>query len=117
MSQNLVMGHFLILWRAYQRSSCWGFWLRPRRTGSSEEHTSELQSPDHLVCRLLLEKKTNTYTAIATAARPSNHPLPSGPCRQTSTISTPSTNRFVTHRSVSPAPPPAPSPPKTPWTP
>src|SRR5207244_10411971 len=30
------------------------------RTGSprrSEEHTSELQSPDHLVCRLLLEKK------------------------------------------------------------
>src|SRR5258708_22097274 len=28
----------------------------------SEEHTSELQSPDHLVCRLLLEKKKNiTY--------------------------------------------------------
>src|SRR5207244_7077438 len=26
--------------------------------GRSEEHTSELQSPDHLVCRLLLEKKT-----------------------------------------------------------
>src|SRR5207244_13016844 len=25
----------------------------------SEEHTSELQSPDHLVCRLLLEKKNN----------------------------------------------------------
>src|SRR5258708_31798147 len=24
----------------------------------SEEHTSELQSPDHIVCRLLLEKKT-----------------------------------------------------------
>src|SRR5258708_27761740 len=40
---------------------------RPRRAGDlvpppadrrrSEEHTSELQSPDHLVCRLLLEKK------------------------------------------------------------
>src|SRR5438552_854643 len=30
----------------------------------SEEHTSELQSPDHLVCRLLLEKKKkkNLYT-------------------------------------------------------
>src|SRR5258708_14937652 len=28
--------------------------FRPAR---SEEHTSELQSPDHLVCRLLLEKK------------------------------------------------------------
>src|SRR5258708_29944285 len=26
----------------------------------SEEHTSELQSPDHLVCRLLLEKKNPT---------------------------------------------------------
>src|SRR5258708_17106652 len=28
----------------------------------SEEHTSELQSPDHLVCRLLLEKKNNQPT-------------------------------------------------------
>src|SRR5258708_29386389 len=31
---------------------------RPTVPGArSEEHTSELQSPDHLVCRLLLEKK------------------------------------------------------------
>src|SRR5438552_13541871 len=29
------------------------------REDRSEEHTSELQSPDHLVCRLLLEKKKN----------------------------------------------------------
>src|SRR5207244_11985924 len=29
----------------------------PRARRRSEEHTSELQSPDHLVCRLLLEKK------------------------------------------------------------
>src|SRR5258708_20802545 len=28
----------------------------------SEEHTSELQSPDHLVCRLLLEKKKNSIS-------------------------------------------------------
>src|SRR5690625_6050644 len=28
------------------------------RTGRSEEHTSELQSRGHLVCRLLLEKKS-----------------------------------------------------------
>src|SRR5258708_8858603 len=28
----------------------------------SEEHTSELQSPDHLVCRLLLEKKKSHHT-------------------------------------------------------
>src|SRR5436305_6667910 len=40
----------------------------PRRRGSpsrlgyrSEEHTSELQSRPHLVCRLLLEKKNNFY--------------------------------------------------------
>src|SRR5438552_14482217 len=37
---------------------------RPERIVSrvqrSEEHTSELQSPDHLVCRLLLEKKKQT---------------------------------------------------------
>src|SRR5207244_10797771 len=30
---------------------------RVRQPERSEEHTSELQSPDHLVCRLLLEKK------------------------------------------------------------
>src|SRR5258708_29454161 len=33
----------------------------------SEEHTSELQSPDHLVCRLLLEKKKGS-----SAVRPTN---------------------------------------------
>src|SRR5258708_20673354 len=32
----------------------------PARYERSEEHTSELQSPDHLVCRLLLEKKKDT---------------------------------------------------------
>src|SRR5258708_19936820 len=32
-------------------------WLGPVYPFRSEEHTSELQSPDHLVCRLLLEKK------------------------------------------------------------
>src|SRR5258708_32090690 len=38
------------------------FWLRRRHViffWRSEEHTSELQSPDHLVCRLLLEKKNS----------------------------------------------------------
>src|SRR5438552_11699194 len=30
----------------------------------SEEHTSELQSPDHLVCRLLLEKKKKKSNTI-----------------------------------------------------
>src|SRR5438552_11500312 len=44
-------------------------WDSAARTGApclrSEEHTSELQSPDHLVCRLLLEKKKHI---VATAA-------------------------------------------------
>src|SRR2546422_4620429 len=35
---------------------------RPRHARRSEEHTSELQSRLHLVCRLLLEKKKNTAT-------------------------------------------------------
>src|SRR5438552_18415958 len=34
---------------------------RAALTVRSEEHTSELQSPDHLVCRLLLEKKKKSY--------------------------------------------------------
>src|SRR6185436_21093413 len=34
------------------------------KPGRSEEHTSELQSPDHLVCRLLLEKKKKNKHAI-----------------------------------------------------
>src|SRR3712207_7036498 len=33
----------------------------------SEEHTSELQSRQYLVCRLLLEKKNNTPSCIAHA--------------------------------------------------
>src|SRR5207244_11889686 len=38
---------------------------RPGSAARSEEHTSELQSPDHLVCRLLLEKKKNKMPSIA----------------------------------------------------
>src|SRR5258708_40184814 len=34
----------------------------PPEAARSEEHTSELQSPDHLVCRLLLEKKKTKPT-------------------------------------------------------
>src|SRR2546430_5809422 len=36
----------------------------PSRRRRSEEHTSELQSQSNLVCRLLLEKKKNTYCQI-----------------------------------------------------
>src|SRR5258708_30235904 len=42
----------------------------------SEEHTSELQSPDHLVCRLLLEKKKqqNPTSSNSRAAQASSTP-------------------------------------------
>src|SRR2546422_3936971 len=41
----------------------------------SEEHTSELQSRLHLVCRLLLEKKKNNSDRHGTrATRPTNNP-------------------------------------------
>src|SRR5690625_6923675 len=63
---------------AVNRSEPWGVWggeilvdgrvvvrkrARGRRpkTPRSEEHTSELQSRGHLVCRLLLEKKKSTH--------------------------------------------------------
>src|SRR5436305_7416544 len=45
----------------------------PHSLPRSEEHTSELQSRPHLVCRLLLEKKKNTISP--TLSRPSpRHP-------------------------------------------
>src|SRR5947208_6683790 len=43
--------------------------LEVRHPTRSEEHTSELQSPDHLVCRLLLEKKKNTKARLQRAPR------------------------------------------------
>src|SRR5438552_5647774 len=42
--------------------------------GRSEEHTSELQSPDHLVCRLLLEKKKHTRAPWPCSRRPTGRP-------------------------------------------
>src|SRR5258708_15281459 len=39
---------------------------RSQLLARSEEHTSELQSPDHLVCRLLLEKKKHERMYIST---------------------------------------------------
>src|SRR5258708_31658807 len=42
----------------------------------SEEHTSELQSPDHLVCRLLLEKKKFSFPADLLIGWPKQYHLP-----------------------------------------
>src|SRR5690606_41102566 len=39
------------------------FWYLPPRVIRSEEHTSELQSRENLVCRLLLEKKKKRHTS------------------------------------------------------
>src|SRR5690348_18199473 len=49
--------------------------LRCNRSLRSEEHTSELQSPVHLVCRLLIEKKKKTYQSADTLDRPGLHLL------------------------------------------
>src|SRR2546426_8277796 len=46
-----------------------------RLNARSEEHTSELQSPCNLVCRLLLEKKKKIYeTAVRDRTRETNSP-------------------------------------------
>src|SRR6266581_7126795 len=49
----LVAGGLLMAWMRLVRKASWP----TRAEWRSEEHTSELQSPVHLVCRLLLEKK------------------------------------------------------------
>src|SRR5215216_174260 len=54
-----ALGHvrFAALYFASLLAGSFGAVLLSPETPRSEEHTSELQSPDHLVCRLLLEKK------------------------------------------------------------
>src|SRR5207244_12336371 len=56
LDERMCIGE-LVVDRATRRVSVRGHTVPLSR---SEEHTSELQSPDHLVCRLLLEKKKNT---------------------------------------------------------
>src|SRR5690348_17724848 len=48
-----------------------GVAIGDQRQRRSEEHTSELQSPVHLVCRLLLEKKKNKKNLSPHNIRPS----------------------------------------------
>src|SRR6266581_3141708 len=64
--------------------SAWPPWSTPGlpswpRTARSEEHTSELQSPVHLVCRLLLEKKKTRFVVSPPGSKPSSPVTPSIP--------------------------------------
>src|SRR3989442_11357793 len=52
---------------------------RDREHLRSEEHTSELQSRPHLVCRLLLEKKKTVRRTVHHADRPTATPQPPPP--------------------------------------
>src|SRR5438876_8514891 len=52
-------------WMVRSNSGCASLSLRRRQYSRSEEHTSELQSPVHLVCRLLLEKKKRNNTTAS----------------------------------------------------
>src|ERR1017187_10950577 len=59
---TLSLHDALPIWMAFSHASVrfFGSGLRSPRW-RSEEHTSELQSPMYLVCRLLLEKKQNKH--------------------------------------------------------
>src|SRR5215216_7352355 len=57
-------------------SSAWGPGCTRSSAGCpsrSEEHTSELQSPDHLVCRLLLEKKKKQRNRLQNDSKKNNY--------------------------------------------
>src|SRR5439155_10892399 len=60
---------YTTLFRSHARGHRLGHRRRPQTDAGvvarSEEHTSELQSRGHLVCRLLLEKKNDAYREIS----------------------------------------------------
>src|SRR5437879_6803750 len=61
---------------------------RPDVSGRSEEHTSELQSPMYLVCRLLLEKKKNNRKNLKQQKQQQGHHHHRKKAPQTTTQST-----------------------------
>src|SRR3712207_7394028 len=64
--QGRVVVHLVVLGElqddAVQRQGDQQLAAHRRQQGRSEEHTSELQSRQYLVCRLLLEKKKNLHS-------------------------------------------------------
>src|SRR5256885_11288567 len=80
-------------------SKRWSSWLGSLPIVRSEEHTSELQSPCNLVCRLLLEKKKKTTTSTCTTlVQTSTYPafLSSFPARAVATSAHPWTASRLT---------------------
>src|SRR3712207_8334666 len=69
-SPNVATAHSRITSAGASSSSAPAWRTRSRR---SEEHTSELQSRQYLVCRLLLEKKYNNYTSYDPIFRHTSH--------------------------------------------
>src|SRR5256884_3365527 len=59
----------------------------PDRIRRSEEHTSELQSRLHLVCRLLLEKKSR-HQPVPQRSAPPHHERSTPPLQRPATLST-----------------------------
>src|SRR5256885_6286926 len=71
-----------ITWYSRSERTSWRRLPPPLRPLRSEDHTSELQSPCNLVCRLLLEKKKHIRTFLL---NPSPHPTDTArPCATSS---------------------------------
>src|SRR5256885_4118085 len=68
---------------------------KAREMGRSEEHTSELQSPCNLVCRLLLEKKKRSKSRRSVAATEGGRssPLPTARARRNARSPPPASHR------------------------
>src|SRR3712207_7369659 len=61
----LIAGVLVLAYLAAVRGWVSLLWVLPGFALRSEEHTSELQSRQYLVCRLLLEKKKTTITILS----------------------------------------------------
>src|SRR6266511_4530322 len=72
----LIILALAFAWRIYQQFTAW-----TKGIDRSEEHTSELQSRENLVCRLLLEKKKNSFISLHPLDKRKLHPLCIAPTR------------------------------------
>src|SRR5256885_11691493 len=69
-TERIKLGHFVTNpgIRDPTITASWYATMQDISDGRSEEHTSELQSPCNLVCRLLLEKKKNKIVCDSTCS-------------------------------------------------